>query len=104
MISLSMCTVHMCGHAMGQAPLHWDYYSVKRPLERTKCPTSSTNGVHQCVQSEWGDENNIDHEESKCEIDSLIEELVPQAMAMGLQMIQEYHAQIQKESRLCIVI
>jgi hypothetical protein len=75
------------------------------PLEGTIYSTGSTNSVHRCVQSEWGDENNIDHEELKGAIDSHIEEVVPQAMAMGLQIIQEYSVKIQKKSSSsCIVI
>jgi hypothetical protein len=103
MISLSMRTVHMCGSLTGQAPQHERYEDERIRLERTICSTGSKDGADRCIQSKWGEENNVHHEELEREIDSDIEDLIPQAMAIGLQIIQEHYDQIQNEMRFCIV-
>jgi hypothetical protein len=112
MISLNMHTVHICGSLTGQGPQHgvyepeglrpWLMRKERMRLERT-CSTGSKDGADTCVQSKWGDENNVNHEELEREIDSQIEDLFSKALATGLQIIQEHYDQIQSEMRFCIV-
>jgi hypothetical protein len=107
MISLSARTIQMCWDATSETPMLGQYDNERMLLESSRCSAGSTDHVHRCVQSEWGDENNVDHEELKREIDSHIEELIPQAMAIGLQIIQEYYdARIRRQNKRssCIVI
>ena len=94
----------MCGSLTGQAPEHRDDENERIRLKRTICSTGSKDGADRCIQSKWGEENNVHHEGLEREIDSHIEDLIPQALATGLEIIQEGYDQIQNEMRFCIVI